>query len=129
MTIEPRRLVELPLTGARIRQARWNPGGHTFELLLRCQDPERGPLDLLLRYRGVRSLEPALPALATLVEDVDLAVQASAAKSIDGLPEHRLALTPAGEIVVRFTALESSETLGTGGDYGDHGFRFQILSC
>jgi len=129
MTPELLQARALPLAGAAIKQARWNPGGHTFELLLRCQDPRRGPLDLLLRYRGVRSLEPALPALAALVEDASLTLAASVFGAADGAPSHCIQLAPAGGLKVAFAALEWSEQLGTGADYGAPGYRFQILSC
>jgi hypothetical protein len=101
-----------------------------LELLLRADDPRRGPLHLLLRYRGVRSLEPALPQLAALVEDVSLDVRASELLDARGTErEHRIQLGPAGSIVVGFAALEVSESLAFGGDYADGGPRFQVLSC
>ena len=129
LTGELRRLAALQLAGARIRQARWNPGAHVFELLLRREDAERGAVDTLLRYRGVQLLEPALPELAAVVEDVARSVAESRVSGAGGRAEHRVVLAPEGSIVIRFGAVEITETLAPSGEYGETGFRFQVLSC
>jgi len=122
-------LEHLGLGGARIRQARWNPGGHVLELLLRLAGTESGEVELLLRYRGVQRLEPSLPELAALVEDVTQAVVASRVDVLGGALEHRLELSGGRAITVGFAALEHSETLGSRNAYGEPGPRFQVLSC
>jgi hypothetical protein len=122
------RLVEAPILGGRIEQARWNPGGHVLELRLRYRDVGRGEVDMLLRYRGVEALEPPLPELAALVEDVSLRVSASRVHPLAPAAVHHLQLGSTGAIVVRFRALELSETLAAA-VYGEAPLRFQVLSC
>jgi hypothetical protein len=44
-------------------------------------------------------------------------------------PEHRIELEPRGAIRVRFASVEWNEIPAPGRDYGDGGFRFELLSC
>jgi hypothetical protein len=125
LTTDLQQLERATLAGATIRQARWNPGARVFELLLH----EQTTGDLLLRYRGVQLLEPDLPTLAALCEDVSLSVSASSVGRHGNLPEHRVALGDRGVLMVRFGALELHEGAGGGPHYGDVGPRFQVLSC
>lgn len=118
------------LAGARIRKARWNPGGRTLELLLRAGGTgAEGESDLLFRYRNVSLLEPALPALAALVEDASLVVQRSELNGAVGAWRQRLEFAPAGEILIECAAVEEREAPVPGQDYLEAGFRFEVLSC
>lgn len=148
------------LAGAQIRKARWNPGGRTLELLLRIGGAGAdGGVDVLLRYRNVNVLEPALPALAALIEDPSLVVRRSTLQGEAGAWRHRLELYPgeappaygaapgevlvenaaagevlvenaaAGEVLVECAAVEAHESGVAGPDYLPGAPRFQILSC
>lgn len=118
----------MELNGARIRKARWNPGGRTLELLLRAAS-EQGDTDLLIRYRNVTRLEPALPQLAALVEDVALRVTEASLAQVGGNWVHRVRLGDAGELVITTGVVEQTETVAPGPDYADAGYRFELLSC
>jgi hypothetical protein len=116
------------LSGARFRKARWNPGGRTLELVLRVPEAD-GWAELLVRYRGVERLEPAVPALARIVEDVAVVLSGHALSAAAGCWQHRLE-SDAGVVLVRFGDLElGREPVAGPSDPFDGGHRFEVLSC
>lgn len=117
----------MSLRDARIRKARWNPGGRTFELLVRVPADD---VDVLFRYWNVVRLEPALPRLAALVEDTSRVIAfASLEESASGGSTHRLRLAPDGEIEIACARMETTVSPIPGQDYFDSAPRFDILSC
>ena len=116
---------EPTLHGAHIRRARWNPGGRTFELLVRSPADEVG---VLFRYRNVERLEPPLPRLAALVEDPSLVIHQILRREGPAGQEHRLRIG-GEEIEIVCGAIERTISPVPGQDYLEAGPRFDILSC
>lgn len=114
------------MSGGRIRKARWNPAGRTFELLVRVAADE---VDVLFRYWQVERLEPALPRLAALVEDTSLVIADAVLEDSAAGQIHRVRLNPGGEIEIACARVETTVSPIPGQDYLDSGPRFDILSC
>ncbi|HSJ13547.1 MAG TPA: hypothetical protein VK939_03975 [Longimicrobiales bacterium] len=122
-------LAALQLNGGRFRRARWNPGARTLEVLARVEERD-GWMELLLRYRNVERLEPALPALVAMIEDVSVELTGQQLSAAAGCWQHRLETRSAGTLQIRFGDLFLARTPVAGpADPLDAGPRFEVLSC
>lgn len=111
------------LEGGRVVKGRWNPGGRSLELVV-APAVEDGP-DLLLRYRGVQLLEPALPQLAALIEDTSLTIVRARLSP----RAHDLSFSSGAVLHVAFGAVEITATVHQTPGYTDPEPRFLVLSC